>query len=227
MNHQKTEKSFDFSTWSDSAAPQRVPRVRISGQKQALRVPQVAAGFGQFHEGKILVVAHQHSLDIRIQRTVRDVGTRLLVPDLLHDVHPSILQLPHHPAASDHIHLPLDPRHVPQVRGGAVRRAEDLLLRHVREAQAAELLHVALPGPGAVVGDEEHPLAPLFEQAHHLRSSGHGRLAVPDDAVAVEQHVVLRVQQVPELRAAERHAAPVATRRACHSAGSSSYDYEG
>ncbi len=197
-----------------------MPGVRVSGKEQALRVPQVTAGFGELHEGEVLVVSHQHRIHIRVQRAGVDAGARLRVL-LLHHRHPGVPQLLHHPAAADHVHLPPQPRNVAQVRRGAVRRAEDLLLRDVREAEAAELLHVVHPRPGAVVGNEEHAFAALLEQTDHLRSSGNGRFSVPDDAVAVEQHVVFRVQQVPDLSAPERHAAPAAA--ACHPAGLRSY----
>lgn len=185
-------------TWQDPPTGQRVPGVVVGGQEQTVRVPQVARSFGQFEKSQFIVVSHQHRLDVRGQGAVIDGGVRIV--RLLHAGDARLLQLPAQPVAAEDEHLSADFDHVPQVERGAVGRAEDLLQHHVREAEPVELVHVILARPGAVVGDEHHPLSVPDQRVHHLRRARDGLLSVPDDPVAVEQEEVLRLEQISDLR---------------------------
>ena len=175
-----------------------MPRVVVGGQEQTVRVPQVARGFGQFEKSHLVVVSHQHRLHVRSQGAVIDGGAGVV--RLLHAGDARLLQLPAQSVAADDEHLAADLDDVPQVQSRAVRRAEDLLQHHVGEAQPAELGHIILAGPGAVVGDEHHVLAVADQRAHHLRRARDRVLPVPYDPVAVEQDEVLRLQQISQLR---------------------------
>ena len=182
-----------------------MPGVVVGGQEQTLRVPQETRGFGQFEKSQFVVVSHQHRLDVGGQGAVVDGGGRLVL--LLHAGDARLPQLPAQPVAADDEHLAADLHHVAQVQRGAVGRAEDLLQQHVGEAQAEELVHVVLPRPGGVVGDEHDVLAAADQRAHHLGRAADRLLAVPDDAVAVEQEEVLRLHQAPDLRTSDLLAA--------------------
>lgn len=186
-------------TWEHPPARQRVPGVVVGGQEQTVRVPQVARRFGQFEKSQLVVMPHQHRLDVRGQGAVVDGGVGL-VRRLLHAGDARLLQLPAQPVAAHDEHLAADLDHVPQVESRAVGRAEDLLQHHVGEAQAAELVHVILARPGAVVGDEHHVLAAPDERVDHLDGARDRLLPVPDDPVAVEQDEVLGREQIPDLR---------------------------
>lgn len=176
-----------------------MPGVVVGSQEQTVRVPQVARRLGQFEKSQLVVVSHQHRFDVRGQGAVVYGGIGL-VRLLLHAGDASLLQLSAQPVAADDEHLAADLHHVPQVESRAVRRAEDLLQHHVGETQAAELVHVILAGPGAVVGDEHHVLAALDEGVDHLHGARDRVLPVPDDPVAVEQDEVLGCEQIPDLR---------------------------
>lgn len=175
-----------------------MPGVVVGGQEQAVRVLQVARGFGQFEEGQFVVVPHQHRLHICSQGAVVDGGVGVV--GLFQAGDARLLQLPAQPLAADDEHLPADLHHVSQVQSRAVRRAEDLLQHHVGEAQPGELVHVIFPRPGGVVGDEHHVFPVADERVDHLGGAGDGVLSVPDDPVAVEEEEVLRLQQAPYLR---------------------------
>ena len=72
-----------------------------------------------------------------------------------------------------------------EVRGGGEGGGKDLLGGDL-EPQAEELLEVARAGLGGVVGDEDEPLAQLAEHGDGLGDALDEGVALPDDAVAVE-----------------------------------------
>mmetsp|Transcript_8310 Transcript_8310/g.36764 ORF Transcript_8310/g.36764 Transcript_8310/m.36764 type:complete len:327 (-) Transcript_8310:103-1083(-) len=72
-----------------------------------------------------------------------------------------------------------------EVRGGGEGGGKDLLGGDL-EPQAEELLEVARAGLGGVVGDEDEPLAHLAEHGDGLGDALDEGVALPDDAVAVE-----------------------------------------
>lgn len=198
--------SLSFSklalTWNRLAPLQRQPGVGVGPHKKAAFLVQVLHGSVQLHVAEVLVEAYNHCLHLRVQGDVGPV--RLLAGDQVRSdpylVDPHRLEFLLHGVAPHQVDFTLQLTHGLEVHGAAVRGAEHLLLFHA-EAQRWHLVSVHAPGLGAVVGDEEHPLAVLLEQLYDTRRAGDGLVPPPDDPVAVEKDAVHRVQQLLRQRA--------------------------